>query len=123
VTVVSVQSGAYVSKDVDTSKVYTFDWDLNSLAAAVTIASSAWAIGPLAPSSTDSGLTFDNAARLTAAQATAALGRTVTLDNRATQVRLIGGTVGQKYEVENTIVTSESPAQTKIGVVRIVVED
>jgi hypothetical protein len=42
--------------------------------------------------------------------------------NRKTQVRLIGGTLGALYQLDNTIVTNESPAQTKQRSIKILVE-
>jgi len=122
-TTLLIVSGGLVSKDPDASQVFTLDWDLNSLAVGVTITASTWLITAISPSQTDAVLTYDNAARLTAAQATAAVGRTVAADNRVTQVRLLAGTPGQRYEIENTITTSETPAQIKIGRFVVLVED
>lgn len=72
-------------------------------------------------------LTKDSESRLTGVEATAlltAMGipRTVTGDNRFTQVRLAGGTLGQTYEIANKVVTNESPPQTKEKSFRIVIE-
>ena len=110
-----------VTKDPQESRVYVVDWDYANLAAAVTIATSTFAITAIAPIG-DTGLTKDNELKLTAAQATVALERTVSLDNRATRVRLIGGTLGALYEITNQIITSESPAQTKERSFRVLIE-
>lgn len=87
-----------VVKDPSASQVYIMDWDTANLAAAVTITTSTWTITAIKPSG-DTGLTKDNPS--------------IRSGSRKTQVRLIGGTLGARYEVTNTIVTNESPTQTK----------
>jgi hypothetical protein len=122
-SVVVILPGDEVSKDPNDIKVYCFDWDANSLAPTVAINTSTFTITAIYPSTTDVALTIDSTALLTAAQATSALQRTVTLDSRVTRFRLTAGTPGQIYEVANKIVTTESPAQTKERSFRIVVEN
>lgn len=122
-SIVTILSGGLTTKDPDASKAIPGDWDTKSLAPTVTIVTSVWTITALSPSTIDAALTKDSDAILTAAQATAALQRTVTGDSRVTLVRLIGGTLGQLYELENTITTSETPSQIKVGTVRVLIEN
>jgi hypothetical protein len=68
-------------------------------------------------------LTKDSEARLTAAEATTALQRTITVDNRVTRLRLIGGTLGQTYTIANKAITNETPAQTKERSFRVIIEE
>ena len=104
---ITVYDGGLIVKDPSDVKVYTFDWDTENLAVGVTISSSAWAITALSPSS-DTALTKDQASVLSG--------------NRQTQIRLTGGTLGGLYQLDNTITTNESPAQTKQRSVRISIE-
>lgn len=120
---VTILTGGQVTKDPADVKVYVFDFDTNNLADGVMINTSTWTITALSPSKVDTALTKDSEATLTAAQATLVLKKTVALDNRATLVRLLGGTLGQTYEVANKIVTNESPAQTKERSFRVRVEN
>jgi len=94
---ITIVPGALVTKDPADVKVYEFDWDADNLAASVTIATSAFSVF-VSPTTADA-LTIDNASILSG--------------SRKTQVRLAGGTIGARYAVNNRIVTSESPTQTK----------
>ena len=94
----TIHEGGVVVKDPSDQTVITVDWDAENLSAGVTITSSAWAITALRPSA-DTALTKDNPNILSGL--------------RTTQIRLIAGTLGALYQVDNTIVTSESPTQTK----------
>lgn len=94
----TVQDGALVTKDPADVSVYVFDWDAEHLASTVTIASSTFTITAIRPS-TDTALTKDNPSVLSG--------------NRKTQIRISAGTLGALYRVDNAIVTSESPTQTK----------
>lgn len=115
-----ITPGKWAILDPNDSRVLTFDWDAETLGTDVTIATSTFTLTALKPTGA-TGITKDNEVRLTAAQATAVLAntddpRTVTLDNRMTQLRLVGGgdsALGQMFELANKIVTNESPAQTK----------
>jgi hypothetical protein len=110
-SVVTVSNGALITKDPDASKVVTFDWDTNSLAPTVTIVGGVgglFEITPIAPSLIDAALTYDNPTTLPG--------------NRKTQLRLVGGTRGQRYEVENTITTTETPPQVKVGTFTVLVQ-
>jgi len=95
---ITVDDGALIPKDADDESVYVFDWDERFLAAAVTITTSTFTITALRPT-TDTALTKDNPSILTG--------------NRKTQIRVIGGTQGALYRLDNKIVTNESPPQTK----------
>lgn len=106
---VYLRPGGTYLKDPAESRIIGFDWDIDgNLAAAVTITSSTWTITAIRPS-TDTALTKDNPSILSG--------------SRKTQVRLIAGTLGASYDLINTIVTSESPTQTKERSVRIQVEN
>src|SRR6185503_12558168 len=114
-----IQPGALVPLDPNDMRVVVADWDDDNLAAGITIATSTWTITVIK----QNGLTIltkDSAAKLSAAEATAALERTVTI-NRATHVRLIASTatLGDVYDVENVIVTDENPTQTKAKSFRV----
>ncbi len=89
-----IPDGGEVSKDPSDSAVYQVDWDA-ALADAVSITTSTFTITALRPS-TDTSLTKDNE----------------TSGSRDTQLRLIGGTIGALYRINNQIVTDEVPAQT-----------
>lgn len=106
---VYIDAGDEVLKDPVDSKAYGVDWDTNNLAVSVTITSSVWTITAIAPSASDTALTKDN--------------ESVLAGSRRTQVRLLGGTVGQTYEVANKIVTSENPTQTKERSFRVLVQN
>jgi hypothetical protein len=94
----TVDDGALVTKDASESLLYVFDWDAANLGTSVTISTSTFTITAIRPSG-DTALTKDNPSILSG--------------SRKTQVRVIGGTTGALYQLDNTIVTSESPAQTK----------
>jgi hypothetical protein len=107
---VTISPGALVTKDPSDIKVYVFDWDTNNLAVGVTISGvPVWTITAVKPSTTDTNLTKDN--------------ESVLAGSRKTQVRLLGGTVGQTYEIANKIVTNETPAQTKERSFRVLIQD
>ena len=57
----------------------------------------------------DTALTYDNASTI--------------IGNVKTQVRLLGGTVGELYTLTNRIVTTGSPAQTDDRSVQIWIEN
>ena len=118
-----IKSGALVIQDPSDSKVYVFDWDGDNLKPGVTIASNLFTIKAIGPSTSDTALVKDAEAMLTAAEASTALERTVTLDNRATRLRLTVGTLGQTYEIANKIVSSETPSQTKERSFRVLIQN
>jgi hypothetical protein len=98
-SVVTISDGALVIKDPSDIKAYTFDYDTENLAVGAAILTSTFTITAVWPSTTDLALTKDQ--------------ETILAGARKTQVRLSAGTLGQKYQIANKIVTSESPAQTK----------
>lgn len=122
-SVTIIQPGGLMPLDPSDVRVVVADWDLSNLASGITITTSTWTITAIKQNGT-TALTKDSPAILTAAEATAALARTVTI-SRATHVRLIAttATLGDIYEVENAIVTSESPTQTKAKSFRVVIEN
>lgn len=103
----TVNDGTTITKDPGESLVYVFDWDAQNLGSGVTITQSTFTITAVRPFD-DAALTKDNASIVTG--------------NRKTQVRVIGGTLGAIYNLANTIVTNESPSQTKERSVRISIE-
>jgi hypothetical protein len=94
----TVQDGTLIRKDPSDVAVYLFDWGTEHLATGVTISTSTWTITALRPTA-DTALTKDQ-------ESIPALSRT-------TQVRITAGTLGALYQLDNKIVTSETPAQTK----------
>ena len=111
---------------LDPSDVRTvvFDWDDDNLASGVQISTSTFTITAVKQSGL-TALTKDNPAILTAAEATTALERTVSVASRATRVRLIATTAsdGDEYQLANAIVTNESPTQTKERSVTVLIQN
>ncbi len=99
-----------------------FDWDLNGLRAGVQITTSTFTITVVQQAGVGA-LAKDNPGILTGAVATVVCERTVG-DSRVTQVRLDAtlATLGDEYVLTNTIVTNETPTQTKIGTISVVIE-
>lgn len=123
-SVLVVKPGAVVVLDPSESRLIVFDWDERSLAAGVGITTSTFTITAIQQSG-GTALTKDNPAILTASEASTALERTVSVASRATRVRAIAttATLGDEYELENVILTNESPTQTKAGSIRIRIEN
>lgn len=94
---VTIRPGLTLKKDPNDSRVYVFDWDTEALAVGATIVSNVFTITADSPSTTDTALTKDN--------------ESIVGGSRKTQLRLIGGTVGQKYNIASKITTNESPTQ------------
>jgi len=122
-SIIIIQPGALITLDPSDVRVVVADWDDDNLSDGITIGTSTWTISVIKQNGA-AILTKDNEARLTAAEATAALERTVTV-NRATRVRLVAttATLGDVYEVENKIITSENPTQTKAKSFRVLIEN
>lgn len=120
----TVHPGDVVVLDPNDKRVVVFDWDLENLATSVEIASYTHTITAIRQSGA-TAMTKDNEAKLTAVQATAALGRTVSVDNRATRLRLLAttATLNDEYEVACQIITNESPAQQKEQSLRVLIQD
>lgn len=88
----SVAPGHLFVKDPNAELIYHFDWT-DWLATSAQIASYVLTIdGP------DTALTKDN--------------DTIVTGGKKVQVRILGGTLGKKYNLECKIVTNESPTQT-----------
>jgi hypothetical protein len=104
----TVNDGALVTKDPSDRLVYLFDWDAENLTAGVSISQSTFTITALRPSG-DTALTKDN--------------ETIVSGSRKTQLRLIGGTLGALYQIDNAIVTNESPAQTKERSFKVLIQN
>lgn len=107
---VTVRSGALITMDPSDKRVVVFDWDAENLAASVAISSSVFTITAIKQIGV-MALTKDNPSILSG--------------TRKTQVRLDAttATLGDEYELANTIVTSESPTQTKEQSVRVVIQN
>jgi len=123
-SIVVVRSGEDIELDPSDERVICFDWDRVNLATGTQINTSTFTITVIKQIG-GTALTKDNESRLTAAQATTALGRTVSTDNRATQLRVLATTAteGDKYELANKVVLNDTPAQTKEQSVRIVIRN
>jgi len=104
----TVSPGGLIVQDPNDKRVYVFDWDVENLAAGVTIISSSFTITAIRPSD-DTALLKDNEGILAGA--------------RKTSLRLYGGTAGALYEVANKVVTSSSPAETKERSFKLKVEN
>lgn len=102
----TVADNSLITKDPSDEPVLLFDWDASHLATSVTITTSTFTITALDPA-TDTALTKDNPSILSG--------------SRKTQIRLMAGTVGALYRLDNKIVTNESPAQTKERSIKILV--
>jgi hypothetical protein len=106
---ITIDDGGLATKDPNDISVVVFDWDARHLATSVTIATSDWTITGVSGDITTTPLTSDQASILSG--------------TRKTQVRLSAGAAGSKWKVENAIVTSESPSQTKNRKFFVKVED
>ena len=107
---VTVKPGDTIVYDPADVRTVVFDWDNDNLATSVETSTSTFTITTV----TQNGatiLTKDNPSILTG--------------NRKTQVRLIAttATAGDVYELANTIVTNESPTQTKEQSIRVLVQN
>lgn len=96
----TVFDGAEVIQDPSAIRVYQFDWDTEHLGVGVTIATSAFEVLQVPPSGVPTLVAVD----------TSPLG--IQAGSRSTKVKLSTPTRGVRYRVNNTIVTSEVPAQT-----------
>lgn len=105
---ITIDDGELVRQDPNDIRVYKVDWDARNLAAAVSISTSSFTITVV------SGL---NTTPLTKDQ------ESILAGNRKTQLRLQGGTVGTTYQIDNQILTNESPAQTKNRKFLLLIED
>lgn len=103
----TVDDGQLILKDPDAIRVYTWDYD-DHLSASATVITSIWLISAISPSTTDTALTYDSASILAG--------------SRTTQVRLLGGTLGQKYQVTNRFTTNESPQQGEDKSIYVLIE-
>lgn len=93
-TTITVPNGALITKDPSDKSVYTMDWS-DCFATGVTLTST-WTITALNPSS-DTALTKDNPS----------------VSLLTTSIRLLGGTLGAKYQIDDLVVTDESPVQER----------
>lgn len=103
-----IRPGGLITKGPTEEEVYLMDWDDEHLAAGVTIVQSTWAI-TRERGATTGLMTFDSAS--------------IPVGSRTTQVRLKGGTAGQRFDVSNTIVTNETPARTKDRSFKVLIQD
>jgi hypothetical protein len=122
-SIVVVQAGDLVVLDPSDIRVIAFDWDVRNFASTVQASTSTFTITAIRQTGV-TALTKDNESKLTAAQATTAFGRTVTGDNRGTQLRLNAttATLNDLYEVANKVVTNESPSQTKEQSIQVLIQ-
>ena len=111
--IITVQDGDLVTLDPDETSVLNWNWD-DVLGSGVTVTTSTFTLTALNPSGA-TGITKDNPSILSASPYL----------SRYTQIRVIAGgasALGQLFELENKIVTSESPTQTKPRSIRLFVE-
>lgn len=122
-SIVAIKPGGLIVLDPSELKTIAFDWDRKSLRTGVTITTSTFTITAVKQNGA-TALTKDNPAILNGTDASIALERTVGA-SRVTQVRLIATTAtdGDVYELENAVITSESPTQTKPQSVRILIQN
>ena len=104
----TIDDGGQVTKDPADIRTYIVDWDARHLATSVTIVTSVWTITAIRPSA-DTALTKDQ--------------DSILAGTRKTQIRLSAGTLGAIYQVTNTIVTNETPAQTIERSFRVLVQN
>jgi hypothetical protein len=104
---ITVADNTLITKDPSAVSVLVFDWGAEHLATGVGISTSTFTITALKPTS-DTALTKDQPS--------------IVSGNRKTQIRIAAGTLGALYQLDNTIVTNESPAQTKERRIRILVQ-
>lgn len=109
-SILIVQAGSTIRFDPSDSRTVQFDWDTDNLAAGVSILTSTFTLTVVRQSGL-TALTKDNPSILAGL--------------RKTQVRVIAttATAGDLYELANTVVTDEVPAQTKEQSVRVLVEN
>lgn len=108
-SVLVVRDGALVTQDPNDARVYVNDWDTDNLASGVIISSHTFTVTQLRGAATPA-LTKDSEAIL--ASWTDESGH-VYATTRTTRLRLSGGSLGALYRIDETIVTNESPTQTK----------
>ena len=89
---------ALVTKDPSDTKTYVMDWDSENLSPGTTIITSTWAITQIA-GVTSTPLIADQDA--------------IVSGNRRTRIRLSAGALASHWQIDNRIVTSETPSQTK----------
>jgi hypothetical protein len=118
-----VSSGDTVILDPADKRVVCFDWDYQNLAATITILTNTFTITAVRQAGT--ALAKDSESTLSAANASIAVGRVVTLNDRVSQVRLDAttATVGDEYELANKVLTSETPQQQKEQSIRVLIQN
>ncbi len=119
-----VSAGDLVVLDPSDKRTIAFDWDAENLSPTATISASVFTIKVIRQRGL-TALTKDNELIMTAAQATIALQRTVTVNSRATLLRLIASTatVGDEYDIANLITTTETPSQDKEQSIRVLIQN
>lgn len=96
-----------VTKHPTAKLVYEFDYDTDNLTAGILIITSTMTLTVLSGSDTTPA-SIDSVGLL--------------IGSRKTIFRLVGGTEGTKYRVTNEAITNETPAQTKVKYIDILVE-
>lgn len=120
--ILTIPSGGLAVKDPADSHVYCFDWDADNLASTAQIMANSFTLTLLSGTATPAA-TKDSEGKLTATEATDALERPVTLDDRVTRVRILGGAKGSRWTVANLISTTENPSQVKERSFTLLIED
>lgn len=105
---ITVRDKALVTKHPDAKLVYTFDYDAENLGDGVTITTSTMTLSVVSGENTGTPASIDSVS--------------IIGSSRKTTFRLIAGVNGTKYRVTNEIVTNETPAQTKVKYIDILVQ-
>lgn len=106
----TIYPGQLVLMDPNDKRLFNFDWDTLNLETGVEITTSTFTITALKQIGV-TALTKDNEVILSG--------------NRSTQLRLLAttGTVGDKYEIANKIVTNENPSEQKERSFKVLIQN
>jgi hypothetical protein len=107
---VTITPGGLFVKTTAEDKTLEFDWRTN-LAAGVQIATSTFTVATIRPADADD-LTIDDLAS----------GLGLQSGNRTAKVEVSEGTEGAVYRLTHTVVTDETPAQTKQKSIKVKVD-
>lgn len=108
-SVITVDDGALVAQHPLAVKTYEFDWDASNLAVGATIASSTFAVAVRSGANTVPAVVDPTSGGILSG-------------SRKAQVTFSGGTEGTLYRVTHTIIDTESPAQTKVKYLDVLVQ-
>jgi hypothetical protein len=107
-TQITVDDAGLVTKHPLAKLVYQFDYDTDNLNIGVTITTSTMTLTVVSGANITTPASIDSVGLLAG--------------NRKTTFRLIAGVSGTRYRVTNEAVTNETPAQTKVKYIDILVQ-